>query len=468
MPLRFLHYADVENGYDDPERVGRLAGAIDARRDEATIVTGGGDNTAPGVLSLVTEGRQSLDFFEAVRPDADALGNHDFDHGPVALRRVVSASPQPWLAANVYESDAAAERFAGVEPWTVVEVGGHRVGLVGVANPETPTMNPAAESATFTDPVAAAADAVRSVRDRGVDCVAVLSHCGDDDPLARALDVTVVLGGHTHEARIGRVDGTLVTRPGANGTHLLEVTLDGSRATAERHPVADEPMDDEVAGALHDRMAETGLTETVASVAEPIVCDAVAVKCGESRVGNLVTDAYRWATGADVALHAPGGFRECPPLAGEATVFDLVGVTPFGNDLVTLDVDGATLRDALRQVALAHYPDVATWLMGHVSGVELVWDDATDELREARVGGDPLDPDGSYRVATSDYYVVSDHLFPALDPDDVVDRHGEQYDAIVEYARAEGVEPELEGRVRRPELDPDALPERDGPFSRGA
>jgi 2',3'-cyclic-nucleotide 2'-phosphodiesterase (5'-nucleotidase family) len=40
-------------------------------------VVGTGDNTAPGVLSLATEGRAALPFFEAVEPDADTFGNHD-------------------------------------------------------------------------------------------------------------------------------------------------------------------------------------------------------------------------------------------------------------------------------------------------------------------------------------------------------------------------------------------------------
>lgn len=55
--IRLLHYSDIENVSDDPEQIGRLADLIDRLRDERTIVAGTGDNTAPGVLSLVTEGR---------------------------------------------------------------------------------------------------------------------------------------------------------------------------------------------------------------------------------------------------------------------------------------------------------------------------------------------------------------------------------------------------------------------------
>ena len=94
MSLRLLHYADLENAYDDPGRIGRLAGLIDNLRDEKTIVCGSGDNTGPGVLSLLTQRRQSLDFFHAVEPDVETFGNHEFDHGTDALLEVVSDSPQ--------------------------------------------------------------------------------------------------------------------------------------------------------------------------------------------------------------------------------------------------------------------------------------------------------------------------------------------------------------------------------------
>ncbi len=77
MAARTGRYSDVENAYDDPERIGRLAGLIDELRDPGTLVAGTGDNTSPGVLALVTEGEQSLPFFGAIGTDVETFGNHD-------------------------------------------------------------------------------------------------------------------------------------------------------------------------------------------------------------------------------------------------------------------------------------------------------------------------------------------------------------------------------------------------------
>ena len=128
MTARLLHYSDVENAFDDPERIGRLAGLLTALGGDDALVVGSGDNTAPGVLSLVTEGRQSLPFFEAVDADFDTFGNHDFDYEPATTRELVAASPQTWLTANVEEPSADdgtdVSRFAAehTEPWVVRDV----------------------------------------------------------------------------------------------------------------------------------------------------------------------------------------------------------------------------------------------------------------------------------------------------------------------------------------------------------
>jgi 2',3'-cyclic-nucleotide 2'-phosphodiesterase (5'-nucleotidase family) len=466
VSLHLLHYADLETAYDDPERVGRLARLIDRLRDEETVVCGGGDDLGPGVLSLVTEGRQSLDFFRAVEPDVETFGNHDFDHGLDSLLGVVDDSPVTWVCANAYRDGGRFAAAASAEPWTVVEAGDYRVGVVGVAHPETAEINPEAANVEFTDPMPAVEAGADALRDRGVDCVVVVSHCGGDADLARSVDVDVVLGGHDHEPAVERVAGTLVCRPGGDGRFLLEVSFDGDRPTATHHSVADGPLDGDVAAALRDRMDAAGLTEVVGTVEDPVVCDMLACKQGESRIGNLVVDAYRWAAGADVALHSGGGFRRRPPLAGDVTAFDLVRVAPYGADLVTVRVDGAALRETLRHLALVDAPDdLPRWQFGHVSGATVVWDDAADDHRRARVGGDPVDPDATYEVATTEFFVAHDRLFPAFGPGDVVARHDPQYETIVDYARETGLDPELDGRIRRPTLDDDAVPERDWPHS---
>jgi 2',3'-cyclic-nucleotide 2'-phosphodiesterase (5'-nucleotidase family) len=448
MGPRLLHYSDVENAYDDPERIGRLAGVLRELDGEDALIAGTGDDTSPGVLALATEGRQALSFFEAVDTDVETFGNHDFDYGPAATRDVVADSPQTWVSANVRKNGDLFGADEGVVPWTVLEVDGDRVGFFGVTDPTTASINPEAGGLEFTDPMAAAERAVDALRIEGVDYVVALSHLGkDDDELARRVDVDAVLGGHVHDERVATVGGTVLTRPGVNGRVVMEVSLPDGEVT--RHGVAGGPLDADVADALRANERDAGLDEVVATVEDPVARDRDAAFGGESRLGNWVTDAYRWATGADVGLQNAGGIREGDPIAGEVTAADIVGLVPFEEPIDVAELTGAELLDVLAEGAGDHVAFEADgeW-HAHVSGAEVVFDRDAGEVVAARVDGEPVDPGATYALATSSYLLYTDHEFPSLTEDHRVESGDLQYDVLVDYASEHGIEPSLEGRVR--------------------
>lgn len=449
MSLRLLHYSDIENAYDDPERIGRLAGLLRDRRDDATIVAGTGDNTAPGVLSLVSDGRQSLDLYGAVEPDVETFGNHDFDHGLDATHEIVRRSPQTWLSANVRLDGDRFAADAGVEPWTIVEADGSRVGLFGLLDPATPSINPVAEPLTLTDPIEAARDAVGTLRDRGVDRIVALSHLGrrDDELAAEVEGIDAILGGHVHNQRVERTNGTLLTRPGVNGSIVLEVTLD-DEPSAIRRDVADAPLAEDVAESLRARWQDAGLDEPVTTVEEPIPRTEAATHGGESRIGNAVADAYRWATDADVGLQNSGGIRMGEPLSGEITVADLISVIPFEEPIALASVTGAELRRILAEGDGSRIefgePD---WWHAHVSGASIRLFDG--EIERVTVRDEPLDPEATYTLATSEYLLYSDTEFPTLTESHRVDTGEVQYEVLIEFARRRGLDPSIEGRIVR-------------------
>jgi len=453
MSVRLLHYSDLETALDDPAQCGTLAGAIAARRDGDTVVVGTGDNTAPGALSLATEGRAAMTLFRAIEPDVDTFGNHDFDFGPETARELAAEAPQTWLCANA-ERDG--ERFApdATQPTTLVETDSATVGVVGVAHPKTDTINPAAEGVTFTDPVPAVREHAGRLRERGADHVVVASHCGyGDERLARETDVDAVLGGHVHDVHTDVIDGTAVVRPGRAWRHISEVSLDGTPDVTV-HDVDDGHVEASVVERLRERLARYGLDEVVATVEDPIERTEKTVTVAESRIGNLLTDALRWQAGADIAVSPPGAIRSGPPLAGSVTVADLVGLAPYTDDLAVVELSGDQLRDAFVGVPFGyHEGDYPTRYCCHVSGAQLVWDDEAGELLDATVDGEPIDPDEQYTVAVADYLVETEFVNDAFAEEDVVERHGVARQAVVDYAREVGLDADTEGRIERPRLE---------------
>jgi len=466
--VRLVHYSDIENVFDAPERAARLAGRIRELSGPDAGVVATGDTTAPGVLSLVATGRQVLDFYAATDTLLDTFGNHEFDYGPGPLRGLVDDATATFVSANVRdESGEPFGRAEGVVPWTTRRIDGATVGFVGVTDPATDSLNPMAADLSFDDPVDAARDALAEMRAAlaesgdGVDHAVVLSHLGaSDDDLARELDVDAVLGGHVHSPRNERVADTLLVRPGVNGEAVVEVEFgvtggegkedaEGeSVPTATLHePDGAEPVAP-LRAALEERMAAADLDEVVDRVDEPIERTGEIVHGGECRVGNFVADAFRWALDADVGLSNAGGLRQGDPWHGDVTKADLISLIPFEEPVALASVSGAELHDALREMAA---PDVDfgedDWWHGHVSNARVVWDADAELILEATVGGEPIDPEARYTVAVSEYLLHSDHEFPTLAQRHRVDEADIQYEVLADYARERGIDPRLEGRV---------------------
>ena len=451
---RLVHYSDIENVFDVPERAARLAGRISELDGPDAAVVATGDTAAPGVLSLVAKGRQVLDFYAATDTDLDTFGNHEFDYGPDTLRDLVADASVTYVSANVRdEADEPFGRDEGVTPWTTRVVDGETVGFVGLTDPTTDSLNPMAAPLGFDDPIAAAGDAVAAIEraEPTVDRLVILSHLGvGDDDLARALDVDVILGGHVHSRRNEYVDGTLVVRPGVNGEAVAEIDLDGAgdRPTATLHEPDGATPHAELRAALVRRMSEADLDEVVGHVTEPVERTGAVVHGGECRVGNFVADAFRWVHEADVGLSNAGGLRQGDPWAGDVTKADLISLIPFEEPVVLASVSGEELLGVFREMAA---PDIDfgedDWWHGHVSNARVVWDAAGETVVAATVGGEPVEPDARYAVATSEYLLHSDHEFPTLEERHRVGEADIQYEVLAEYARERGIDPAIEGRI---------------------
>ncbi len=193
--------------------------------------------------------------------DVATLGNHDFDNGVDGLARMLPEADFDFVSANYDVSDSAlAER---VEPWTVRELGGVKVGIFGLGIAfEKLVLASLHRGVEYTDPFAAARTSCQELRDQGCELVICLSHLGysypdrsrpSDITLAEAVpDIDLVLGGHTHtfldEADVfeqGQTKFTLVNQVGWGGMRLgrIDVTFD-AKGSASGHVATGYQIDD--------------------------------------------------------------------------------------------------------------------------------------------------------------------------------------------------------------------------------
>ncbi len=396
---------------DDATRGGyaRLATLIaerkQAREDQGPVlVLDVGDysmGTAFGAAIRETGGE--LQLMSRMGYDATTFGNHDFDLGPDGLGRAIGVAAKAGRVPPVVASNT---RFAESDPtlldlqclamegvirrYLVIERGGIRFGLFGLLGKEAQFYATGAGAVTFSDAIEVATEMVTVLREtEKVDVIICLSHGGlekgedgrftdgDDVRLAQAVPgIDVVVGGHSHtalhEAII--VNGrTPVVQAGKEGENLgeLAVTLDGGNLTVESyllHPIDDAIAGDRAIAKEIDKLRKT-VTEVVFasrgySIDQPL---AVAPQdlpntftdiSASTPLANLVTDAFRRATKADVGFTANGmmraGLRRGN--SGVQTVYDVFAVAPLGagvvdetagSALVTAYLTGQELKNLL-------------------------------------------------------------------------------------------------------------------------
>ena len=197
--------------------------------------------------------------------DVATLGNHDFDNGVDGLVEMLPEAGFEFVSANY---DVSGSALAGhVEPWTIREFGGVKVGIFGLGIAfEKLVLASLHEGVVYADPVAAARAACRELLDKGCSLIICLSHLGyrygdparpSDQTVAAAVpEIDLILGGHTHtflsEPDLfdqGHNGFTLVNQVGWGGMRLgrIDVSFD-STAQASDTAAANYGIDDRLDG----------------------------------------------------------------------------------------------------------------------------------------------------------------------------------------------------------------------------
>jgi 5'-nucleotidase len=222
--------------------LGRLAGAVAAVRQERganLLLLDAGDLIGDTMIAGRTRGEALWRAVQILGYDVLAVGNHEPDFDWQTLREHGGGLP-PYVAANLVEREGGTPVAT---PYVVKEVGGVKVGVLGLAYPNTPWTTPPknVEGLEFRDPVSTVRHFLPMLRDDGVEVVVVLSHLGlgGDERLARAVaGIDVIVGGHSHNrmAKAERVGGTLIVQAGAHGSDLgrLDLTVEDGWITGHR------------------------------------------------------------------------------------------------------------------------------------------------------------------------------------------------------------------------------------------
>jgi 5'-nucleotidase / UDP-sugar diphosphatase len=407
--VTLLHFSDYHSHalpfYSEGKRdQGGIARAVRYLRDEKSrgaLVFSGGDMINRGSPAWSDKYRCADWMWWNGIVDAMAFGNHDADYGFDEYRRCGGTISFPVISANT----------EGFKPWRVFHRDGVTIGVFAVAGPDFKSLVKVPEL-TFTDPVAAARDAVKTLRESEKADVVVMighEHADDDYALARQVPgIDVIFGTHSHLKReLTKIPetSTWYISPYQYMTYISRVVLrvedhrlagvTGTLVPVNASMREDRAVAKQVASmqrAMERDPQYRDLFRVVGRVERPI--DITDHEARDSALGDLVLDLMRSSTGADVALSTASSFRGGVP-SGPVTLEDLRASLPYDNAIFVYSMKGSTLKQVIAYAATL----AGTDSFAQVSGIRF----RVADPESAKVAGAPIDPAKTYRVATTDY-----------------------------------------------------------------
>jgi 5'-nucleotidase len=471
--LTFLQFNDhyiLEPIDRDRQKGGmaRIATLVARTRAESphTLLALAGDTISPSVMSAVLRGEQMIAAWNQLGLDIATFGNHEFDFGPPTLLARMRESRFTWVSANVLDR-ATGRPFGGARATQVVERDGVAVGFFGLTVPDTAQTSNPGPGIEFRDPIVAARGAMAELKAGRRPVVVAVTHqdMPADERMAREVPgIHLVIGGHEHDPLENVVGDTLITKAGADGVFVVRIDLQATRhgkVLARQHrfiPVTPELPDDPAMAALAARyQARLGeaMDVRIGETRVPLDARNAALRTGETNVGNYVTDVMRARLRADVAVMNGGGIRgnQIVP-AGAMTRKDISALLPFLNVLVKLELPGKVLLDVLERSVGAYPREFGGFLQ--VSGLTFTFDPTRpvhQRVVRVLVGGEPLDPERRYTVATNSYtaqggdgYAMLATAKPLVFPED---GPGLAETLIEAVERAGSIAPAVQGRITR-------------------
>jgi|GEM_PF-718660 len=392
--------------------MGTLIRKLQSESKDNFLLLDGGDWGQGSYESKLTHGNTLIDVMNNLEYDAAEVGNHEFDWGRSALSDMIKNAEFPIVGANILEKG---QLMDGVKPYTLEEVNGLKVGVIGLISQETPGATDPKNigGLTFESTSKTVKTYIPELKEKGADLIVVLSHQGDkaDENLARAVSgIDVIVGGHSHteipEPRL--VNNTIIVQSGTGGAFVGDLTIDVDRETKK-------------VSTYRNRLLPVNSKEltpdpAIEKIIAPVVQEAQEVmgrtlgrsdvdlthdrkKVFETVLGNVITDGMREAAGSDIAMTNSGAIRD-QLMKGELDFGDLYRVLPFDKNIVTIGLTGTEIKEILENSADRKKGNL------QVSGLTMDIEPRNSKgskVSDILVQGEPLEETKLYRVTIDDF-----------------------------------------------------------------
>jgi 2',3'-cyclic-nucleotide 2'-phosphodiesterase (5'-nucleotidase family) len=328
-------------------RMATLVNQVRAANQGSVLFCDCGDTLHGTHPALKTQGQALIPVLNSLGLDA-MTAHWEFAYGPATFKQRAAELSYPMLAINVFDQ-ATQERF--FPPYSVKEIGGLRIGLVGIAsNIVDKTMPPSfSEGLHFTlgrEELPPIIDVLYA--QEKVDLIVLISHLGfpqDMKLVSEVQGIDVCLSGHTHNRLYKPIlqGKTLVIQSGCHGSFLgcLDLVIEEGRVVDYRHQLIEVEAHIDPDPTVSDlvRQAIAPYQEELSPVVGETATALNRATILETTMDNFLLQALQESTGAQLAFS--NGWRYgAPVIPGGVTVNDLYNIIPMNPPISTVELTG--------------------------------------------------------------------------------------------------------------------------------
>lgn len=489
IDLSIMHVNDTHANVEQYPKLTTAINEVRAAKPNALLVDAG--DVFSGTLYFNQYlGKADLWFMNNLKYDAMTFGNHEFDKDSNVLADFIKEMKFPILTANVNvtadpvlgplfkDEFSQAAQGGHIYPAIVKEVDGEKVGIFGLTTEDTTYLANPSKQIVFENAVAKAAETVAALKEQGINKIIVLSHLGygPDQQLAKAVDgIDIIVGGHTHTKLdqpvvIEKAEPTVIVQANEYLKYLgtLDVSFNENGVVTGQsgklldvNTYAADPAAQAKVDELKVPLDELKKT-VVGSTSVLLDGERSNVRYKETNLGNLIADGMAQKANeilknnTTIAMQNGGGIRASIP-QGDVTLGHIHTVLPFANLLVTLDLTGEEIWQALEH-SVSKVESGAGQFM-QVSGLQFKYDPqkpAYDRVWEVNVktaaGYESIDLSKTYSVATNAFAADGGDGFSMFKKAKNGGRIHEllivDYEILTEYVTKNSpVAPTVEGRI---------------------
>jgi 2',3'-cyclic-nucleotide 2'-phosphodiesterase (5'-nucleotidase family) len=492
VTLTIIYTNDTHARYtydEDNNTIGYSKLMTIVNQEEADLLLSAGDIYHGISFGTIDQGESIAALMKAVGYDAMAPGNHDFNYGSDRLTELEKISETPILGANVLETDSSESFFQQDYLIKKLNIEGEtvKVGIFGLINPDIydEISDKDVSGLTFgteESTIETAQQCADTLAEEKCDVIIALTHIGDSDSgimksekLAENTEgIDLIIDGHSHDVENTVIGDTLIVQSGYyyDAVGVVTLTLEENIIKLESAYTVtgktgniikvEDAGDDEISA---DEEIEN-LIESLVEKQAPILDEVVGyspvylggtpgnlwpeIRTEELNLGRVITDAYCYNTGADIAIENAGAIRS-EIAEGNITKGDVINTLPFGNYLVTKELTGSDITSLLESSLTIGAENQDAYQSGgdfpknsgsylQWSGVEVEYNPVAvdgQKVISVKINGEELQADQTYTIACNNYIAESDD-YKELQVADVVTEYDACEEALIDYLNNAG------------------------------